>query len=172
MRCALSEIIELGVGLTTFSGYFSDRRSAEFKDHVIDLLRHGVKLKCYVLDPNSRIAEMYAEDRKEINLVQEIRDSIKKLQLQSEEFSSLNLKGSLEVFVYNSLPYFHVMCVDPETDNGRMTVSQYMPGIARAEMPIMQFSKTSNPKLFSKYLLSLKNLDEKSSFIAQIPKNP
>ena len=69
MQSAQEEIIELGVGLTTFTEYFTSRRRSEFKDHVMKLLEHGVNFKCMLIDPDHRIARVYAQDRNEPNLI-------------------------------------------------------------------------------------------------------
>lgn len=158
MQNVTSEVIELGTGLTTFSGYFTSRRPAEFKNHVIELLKRGVTFKCLALDPDSAIAEMYAKDRQEENLIQDIRNSIGELQKQREEFLKRGLKGLFEIYVYNHFPYFHAVCVDPYSDKGRMTVSHYMHGMARAEAPVMQFSKSQNPLMFNKYKIAIEKL--------------
>jgi hypothetical protein len=48
----------------------------------------------------------------------------------------------LELFGYSHIPCFHAVCVDPRTELGRMTVSNYLHGIKRAEAPVFQFSKS------------------------------
>jgi len=158
MQGANSEVIELGTGLSTFAGYFTNRRPAEFKDHVVELLRRGVTFKCVALNPDSTIAEIYANDRKEENFIQDIRNSIKELKRQRDEFVARGLKGSFEVYVYDHFPYFHAVCIDSMSDHGRMTVSHYMHGIARAGTPVMQFSKSLNPVMFNKYWSSVEKL--------------
>ena len=158
MQGANFEVIELGTGLTTFAGYFTNRRPAEFKNHVVELLRRGVTFKCVALNPDSPIAEIYAKDRKEENLIQDIRNSIKELQRQRDEFVARGLRGSFEVYVYDHFPYLHAVCVDPMSDHGRMTVSHYMHRVARAGTPVIQFSKSLNPVMFKKYWSSVEKL--------------
>jgi class 3 adenylate cyclase len=158
MKNARSEVIELGIGLTTFTGYFTNRNSKEFKDHVIELLSHGVKFKCLALNPDSPAAKAYAADRDEKDLVQGIRKSLDQLRSLKEEFISRKLKGSFDIYLYSHFPYFHAVCVDPTNDWGRLTVSPYMFNTARADTPVMQFSKLSNPAMFDKYWASLRKL--------------
>lgn len=158
MQGAKSEVIELGTGLTTFAGYFTNRRPAEFRNHVIELLRRGITFKCLALNPDSPIAKIYVKDRREETLLQDIRNSISELQRQSDQFASLGLKGSFEVYVYDHFPYFHAVCVDPMSDDGRITVSHYLHGIPRADTPVMLFSKSLNPLMFGKYWSSVEKL--------------
>jgi class 3 adenylate cyclase len=155
---AKQEITELGVGLTTFTDYFVSTRRSEFKDHVVKLLENGVNFKCMLLDPNFRMAKEYARDLNEPNLIKEIESSIRELKKQQREFAGLNLAGSFEIRAYRKLPCFHAVCVDPEADVGRMTVSHYLHGVRRAETPVFQFSKTVNKIMFEKYWLSMKEL--------------
>ncbi len=165
MKGAGTEVIELGIGLKTFTSYFYGRKAADFKEHVIELLRQGVNLKCYLLDPKSEVAKIYAKERREPHLIQEIENTIEKLHHLEEEFAALNLKGVLEIYVYDSFPCFYVMCVDPLSDNARMTASPYMPGLLRADMPVMQFSKALNSQLFSKYWIAVQEITGKSKLM-------
>ena len=158
MQNARYEIIELGTGLTTFTGYFTNRRPAEFKDHIIKLLQQSVTFKCMLLDPDCNIAKEFAKDLKERTLIKDIRCSIRELKKQQNEFESLNLKGSFEIYVYRHAPYFHAVCIDPETEAGRITISHYIHGLHRAEAPVFQFCKALNKEMFAKYWLSTKEL--------------
>ena len=158
MQNAKREIIELGTGLTTFSGYFTSRRPAEFKDHVVKLLRQGVTFKCALLDPDCSMAKEYARDRGEKTLLEDIRKSIEELTKQQNEFKSLNLKGSFDIYAYRHFPYFHAVCIDPKTEEGLMTVSHYLHDTRRAETPVLQFCKALNNEIFAKYWTSIKKL--------------
>jgi class 3 adenylate cyclase len=158
MQNAESEVIELGIGLRTFTGYFTSRRRTEFKDHVLNLLQRGVDFKCMLLNPASSIARIYAKNRAEKTLCKDISFSIRELKRQQQEFDSLKPKGSFEIVLYAHLPSFHAVCVDPQTDAGRITVSNYLHGVFRAEAPVLQFSKVSNKEMFSKYWLSMESL--------------
>jgi class 3 adenylate cyclase len=158
MQNAKQEIIELGVGLTTFTKYFTSIRRSEFRDHVVKLLESGVDLKCMLLDPDSRIAEEYTQDLKEPDLTKKIRLSIRELKKQQKEFEGLKLTGAFGIYGYRKFPYFHAVCTDPEADVGRMTVSHYLHGVRRAETPVFQFCKAVNKNMFEKYWASIKEL--------------
>lgn len=109
---AKSEVIELGIALRTFSGYFEQRPSKEFKDNVLELLRRGVVFKCIAMNPDCEIAAKYAEDRDESELLDRIRTSLRNLKALSNEFSQLGVPGKFEIYVYSHVPYFHAVCVD------------------------------------------------------------
>jgi len=158
MQNAKREVIELGVGLTTFAEYFVSRGGYEFKDHVTRLLKRGVNFKCMLLDPNHKVARECRIDLAEPSLVNDIRSSIKGLKKQQGYFKSLKLDGIFEIYAYRRMPYFHAVCVDPETDDGRMTLSHYLHGVRRAETPVFQFCKAVNKDMFEKYWLSIKEL--------------
>jgi hypothetical protein len=158
MQNAQLEVIELGVGLTTFTEYFVSRGGYEFKDHVIRLLKQGVNFKCMLLDPHHEIAKEYGKDLAEPDLINDIQSSIKELKKQQSYFRSLKPDGAFEIYAYRRMPCFHAVCVDPETDNGRMTLSHYLHGVRRAETPVFQFCKAVNKDMFEKYWLSIKEL--------------
>ncbi len=157
-QSATSEVIELGIGLKTFSGYFFQRRSEEFKDHVIELLKKGVNFKCIMLNPDSQIASTYSADCGEPDYVNDMRRSLDKLKRIKKEFQGMNLSGRFDIYIYNKLPTFHAVCVDPSTPNGKFFISHYMYETERAETPGISFSKFSNPELFEKYYNSIQQL--------------
>jgi len=158
IQTAKCEVVELGIALRTFSSYFEQRASYEFKDHVLEILRHGVVFKCVAMDPDCEIAAKYAEDRGETELLDRIRSSLKFLKALSNEFKQLALPGKFEVYVYSHVPYFHAVCVDGDEANGRMFISPYMYATKRAETPGFEFSKSEHAVMFEKYWASMKKL--------------
>lgn len=158
MKSAQHEVIELGVGLTTWTGYFINRRSSEFKEHVIELLRQGVRFKCVALNPDCPIANFYAKDRSEPHLVEGIHSSLRTLQEMRNEFESAKLAGTFEVYVYDHFPYFYAHCIDADGPYGRMHVSHYMHKTTRAETPVMELSKSSNERVFEMYWKSISSI--------------
>ena len=158
IQTANYEVVELGIALRTFSSYFEQRASYEFKDHVIELLRRGVVFKCVAIDPDCEIAAKYAEDRGEPELLDRIRSSLKILKALSDEFRQLRLPGKFEIYVYSHFPYFHAVCVDGDEANGRMFISPYMYATKRAETPGFEFLKSKHPVMFEKYWTSVKEL--------------
>jgi hypothetical protein len=99
IQTAKCEVVELGIALRTFCGYFEQRASYEFKDHVLELLRHGVVFKCVAMDPDCDVAAKYAEDRGETELLDRIRSSLKFLKTLSNEFKQLGLPGKFEIYI-------------------------------------------------------------------------
>lgn len=148
---ANSEVIEFGLSLSTFASFFEQRPVHEYKKPVMDLLRRGVQFRCLVLDPDSDIAAIYAQDRGEMDLVEKIRNSIKTLSQLKDEFKNSGLLGTFEVYTYSHFPYCYVLLVDPKEANGRAYVSHYMHATKRADTPIIEIHKASNPVLFEKY---------------------
>lgn len=157
-RNAKYEVVELGIALRTFISYFEQRPSHEFKDHILELLRHGVVLKCIAMDPDSEVAKKYAEDRDEKELLDRIRTSLKALLTLRDEFKQLNIPGKIEIYAYPHIPYFHAVCVDGDKANGRIFISPYMYATKRAESPGFEFSRSEHQVLFNKYWVSVKNL--------------
>lgn len=162
MQTAKREVIELGIALHTFSGYFEYRASYEFKNYVLELLRHGVVFKCMAMDPDCDVAVKYAEDRGEPELVDRTRTSLRTLKALSDEFKELRVQGRFEVYVYSHVPYFHAVCVDRSETNGRMFISPYMHATKRAETPGFEFLKSEHQVMFEKYWTSVKKLLDSS----------
>ena len=149
---ANSEVIEFGLSLSTLTGFFEQRPIHEYKKPVMELLQKGVQFKCSVLDPDSQIATIYAQDRGEVNLIDSIRASVTKLSQLRDEFKSYGLAGTFEIKTYSHFPYCYVLLVDPQQADGRAYISHYMHATKRADTPIIEVHKASNPVLFEKYL--------------------
>jgi hypothetical protein len=155
---AKSDIYEVGIALNTFASFFDQRPLHDYKKPVMDLLRNGVKFTCLVLDPDSQIANLYSIDTGEKNLVQKISSSIEKLNNLKNEFKKLELKGDFNIYKYNHIPHCYILLVDPEEINGRAYVSHYIFSSKRADTPILEIHKSSNPVIFEKYFTMVKNL--------------
>ncbi len=156
---ARSEVIEFGVGLQTYVSYFLSRRSGEYADHVVALLRRGVRVKCAALDPDFEGASLYCADRGEPEYADAIRAMIPKLDRIRGEVLARAGGGSFELYLYAHLPSFHAVVVDGADERrARMTVSNYLFGIPRSRCPVLQFSKSSSPTLFATYWGSIQRL--------------
>ncbi len=158
IQTAKCEVIELGIALCTFSSYFEQRASYEFKDHVLEILRHGVVFKCVTMDPDCELAAKYAEDQADTEFLDRIRSSLKFLKALSNEFKQLELPGKFEIYVYYHVPYFHAVCVDGDETDGRMFIHPYMYATKKAETPGFEFSKSEHPVMFEKYWASVKKV--------------
>ena len=150
-QSAESEVIEVGIALRSFSGYFEQRPAHEFKQPVMGLLRKGVNFKCLALDPDSEIAKQYATDRQEPALLDNIRRSLERLCRLRDEFKNLGLPGAFEVYTYSHFPYCYILLIDPESPNGRAHISHYMHATKRSETPVIEVHKSVSPLLFERY---------------------
>ena len=164
LSSATEDIIELGIGLSSFSDSYYRQRSTEFKDKLIYLLRKGVIIRCVILDPDSRIARTYLRENKELSYLQRMKESLKKLVDIKAEFHGQGL-DNFKIFAYNAIPTFHASCIDIDKPFGKISVSHYLPETLRSENPVIQFSKYSNPELFEKYKSIVKNLLSNTSEI-------
>jgi len=153
-----SEVIELGIGLRSFSGYFFRKKPEDFKEPVLDLLGKGVVFRCIMVDPDSSIAKEYAKESGDSDYLDAISRSRERLTELSNEFREMELPGRFDILLHSRIPYFHAVCVDPDLPQGRMYVSHYLYGTRRSEAPGILISRLSNPKLFEKYLTSMRNL--------------
>lgn len=157
---AQKEVIEVGVRLKTFSEYFTSRNEKEYKTHIISLLQKGVNVKGYLLDPEANEARLYFEDRAraqsfESDAISESKKVVERLKSLVKELEQMRLPGSFEIYLYKHIPYNHFLAVDTNTPGGKMMVSHYMYGVRRAECPVWEFTKKSQPALFRKYMESL-----------------
>lgn len=160
IKNAKKEIIEVGIRLHTFSQYFTSRRKSEFRDHIEQLLKKGVNMKCLMMDPYSEMTRLYFMDRakaspdeaKAFDQMPEILDDLKKIK---DELNQLGYAGRFELFTYENFPYNHYMMVDPDEDNGKLLLSSYIHGIRRAHCPVMEIRKNTAGVTFNTYLKSL-----------------
>lgn len=151
------DVLEIGIRLREFTSYFSSRNPEEFKNFVLGLLKKGVNLRCFALDSDWALKNLPILDN-EKKYYQEIPYTLNDLLTFSEEATKMNLPGSVQVFTYQHIPLFHVQCTDGDSPEGRMTVSNYLYGIKRSQCPIIQFSKESEPTMFSTYWESVQNI--------------
>lgn len=167
---AVSEVIEFGLSLNSFSNYFYTRKEAEFKAPVEALLNKGVNFKCYLLDPDSNEARLYFEDRKkyveeDARGIEKIKNSIERLQKMHNEFKATGFSGQFEVFKYKHIPQNYFLVVDGSKLGGKMMVSHYLYGELRANCPVMVFPKDGHRDLFRKYWNALDKLTQKAKKI-------
>ena len=171
LSTAKKEIIELGVTLNSFTSYFLNRKDAEFKDPILQLLDKGVTIKCYLLNPNSNEALHYFNDRKmvlpeEANGVEKIKGIIPKLKSIQTELNEEQSNGSFEVYTYKHIPNNHFLSIDGgDRLNGKMMVSHYLYGERRAKCPAFEFTRKDNRSLYLRYWNSLKHVIKDASRI-------
>jgi hypothetical protein len=165
LESAQSEIVEMGLRLRTFTDYFFSRNEHEFALPIKRLMKRGVKLKLYLLDPESNNARLYFDDRslapgheqekESPEVIQKVLANLKNLRRSLE---AEDLADQLEVYTYRHIPYNHFLIVDGKTRAGKMMVSHYMYGVKRADCPVVEFSKQTNHDLYRKYWKSYQDL--------------
>jgi hypothetical protein len=159
------EVIELGIALSTFSSFFIQRPEHEYRKPVINLLKSGVNFKCLVLNPDSEIAKIYANNTGEDKIPDKIRASKEDLKSLQVEFKEMGCKGNFDIYQYSKLPYCYMLLVDPSDSSGRAYISHYLYGLKRADAPILEVHKKNNPILFDKYYSMAKELINDSKLI-------
>lgn len=161
MSTAAKEVIEVGVRLNSFSFYFVSQNEKAYKSHIINLLKRGVNVKGYLLDPESNEARLYFEDRARVqgfekDSIGEIKKVIERLREVSAEMEALQLKGKFEIFLYKHIPCNLFFAVDGgEKEGAKMIVSPYLYGVRRANCPVFEFSKKDQPQMFRTHWESL-----------------
>jgi class 3 adenylate cyclase len=155
IKNAKSGIIEVGAGLNELVSCFFSKNPTVYKNHVRELLRKGVSFKCLAVDPEWILTKMKCEDEEDKKYFMDIPQNLNRLKEIQEEFADEKLDGSFEIFVYKNIPLFHATCVDPENDEGRLIISNYLSGIKKSLYPVLHFTKISNPMMFKTYLSSI-----------------
>lgn len=163
-NAAQKEVIEFGITLSTFSSYFISRSEATFKSHIIQLLKDGVNVKCYLLDPDWHGTHMYFTDREPIikegdTGANRIWSSLRKLKIISAEIAALAYPGQFEVFTYRHFPNNYFLAIDStEKKVAKMMVSNYLFGERRADCPVMEITRKDQLVLYMRYLSSLQKI--------------
>lgn len=168
METAEEEIIEFGTTLNAFSNYLLSNKAKLFKLPIKNLLEKGIKFKCYLLDPEWNGTSFYCGDRE--NAIKEgqpgiekIRTSLRRLKQVQKEFALEGLATHFEVFTYRHIPHNYFMILDKNQNaNAKMMVSNYLYGMRRADCPVLEFSRQSNPILFQRYLTSFEKLTKQA----------
>lgn len=162
---AQKEVVFLGARLNQFSSYFINRKDADFKEHIINLLKKGVFVKCYMADPDSNNARFYFEDRSSVLPKEKygervIPGVIADLLEIKKELNRLVPQGKFGIYTYNHLPTAHYISVDTETAMGKMLIANYLFGIPRSKVPVIEVHRQYDARLFDLYKRSLMALIE------------
>jgi hypothetical protein len=154
------EIIFLGVRLRQLVSYFTNRKDADFKDHILNLMSKGVKINCYLADPDSNLTRAYFNDRALILPKEAFGDAlipqiIEDLQKIKNDLSQCGTKGEFRVYTYKHYPTTHFLAVDRNTIEGKLLVSNYVFGVPRSKIPVIEVYRQYTPNLFEMYNYSL-----------------
>lgn len=164
LSTAKKEIIEFGLTLNSFSSYLLSRKSKDFKEPLLELLRQGVHIRCYLMDPDWSGTSRYFDDRvvainEGLHGIDKIKASIQKLKVFHQEIATFNHPGTFEVFKYRHFPNNYFLIIDQEDHaSAKMMVSNYLYGLQRAMTPVMEFSRAEQSTLFIRYSESFKKI--------------
>jgi hypothetical protein len=168
MQTAHEDIVQLGIRLHTFVGYFENRASSEFKQPITQLLSKGVNITVFLLNPDSEAGQAYARLHRQPNLLESIKESIRILQSLQQEFGRKGLNGTLTIYLYNELPYGEILMIDKERHNSAAAFSPYLDfpddnnpeASRRANNPTLIIHRGSNPQFFARLLLVIQHLQD------------
>ncbi len=162
-RNAKSEVLEIGTGLTAFAKSFTGQRPGEFQDHIAALVRRGVSVKCYAVDPHYEPAQRYLRECGDRQYESDILRARKQILAERRRLLACGTAGSLEYYVYSRIPFFHCLCCDSDDPaDGSMLFSYYLPGVPRASCPVYLISRASEPELYDKHLASVRLVQQHS----------
>lgn len=156
MDHAQQEIIEIGTGLASFAKYFTSMRADEFRDPLRQMLKRGITLKCFALDPDYEPGIAYLREQGDEHYALEVESARRRIMAERRACASLGYQGKIEYHLYRRIPSFYCLCVDPkDRANGRMEFSPYVGGHSRSAYPVQQLSRQSYRDLYDKYLTSV-----------------
>lgn len=169
-RRARYEVIEIAATLHALSFYYESIAGKEYSDHVKDLLRNGVNIKLFLLDPDSVFAKTYNEStEEEDDILEKIRESITKFSEIIQKYNAETYPGRIELYMYTDMPFYNGVFLDinrSEAELGEIFVSHYLHKMPRSENPGFSFKKCTEPELFEKYHTSICRLIERSKKIS------
>jgi hypothetical protein len=147
LKTAKVDIVDIGSALRTCSGYLiSTRRPAIYRDTVLNLLRQGVKYKCYLLNPDSESTEICSKRLGE-NLSEKIRNSVKDFKKFQEDNKELAV--NLELYFYDKDIGQAILGVDSHGNDGLLLYSPIVSPIIggrleRADLPHYLVSRANS----------------------------
>jgi hypothetical protein len=154
IESAKIEVIEVGISIRTFVGYFNSRPAIEFRDPFVRLMRARVKVRCLLMDPDWS----FSREVEGAELPNRIRASLGALHDLNENFSKLGIERPIELYLYRSMPHFAAICIDGDSEGGKMLFSPYLHRMNKAEAPCFFITRKSNPIMFTKFWDSINNL--------------
>jgi class 3 adenylate cyclase len=161
---AKSEIIEIGIGLTSFAQYFTGQKPEEFRDPIRRLVRGGVNFKCFALDFTHGPGRAWLAEQDNQDYPDEATIARRRIEDEAKQYRYEEYRGRLTYHTYKRVPGFWCLGVDVEDQlDGRMFFAPYLMGVPRSALPVVQVSRTSNPELYEKYLQSVRALRAASS---------
>lgn len=170
---AKEEVIEIGLRLNSFTNYLTSMNATVYKNPILELLKKGINVKAYLIDPDSNEARLYFIDRGQHQPLEnkgtdDVKRIIEKLVDVVTEMNDHGYPGKFHIYKYKHLPYANFFVVDGGTKKGKMIVSHYIYGVKRADGPSWEFSKQSNNHLYAIYWESVQKYIENAVPITEI----
>lgn len=168
---AQEEVIFMGVRLKRFAGYLIGRQDNEFKVPLMKLLKQGVMIRCYLLDPDWEHTTTYFEDRSvgipiEKKSPNEIADVIEEIRYGLKDIEKEEWGKNFELYTYAHFPQGYYLAVDGSTDNGKLHFAPYLFGMLRKDVPVVEVKKVNETILFEKLWSSLNKIRSDAKLIS------
>jgi class 3 adenylate cyclase len=161
---AQEEIIEIGIGLTSFAKYFTGENPDSFRDPIRQLVKRGVNFKCFALNPAYQPGIEWLGEQANSNYAEEARIAREMLIAEKHHCKSERYRGTFEYYTYDRVPEFWCLGVDVnDAVSGRMFFASYMMGVPRSEMPVTQISMFTYPALYKAFLRSIEAVRDAST---------
>ena len=92
---AKSEIIEIGIGLTSFAQYFTGQKPDEFREPIRNLVRGGVNLKCFALDFGHEPGRAWLAEQDNQDYPDEAAIARRRIEDEAKEYRYQEYRGRL-----------------------------------------------------------------------------
>ncbi|MFJ6544076.1 hypothetical protein ACIQMP_25990 [Streptomyces sp. NPDC091385] len=149
---AQREIIEVGVTLRSLAGLYVSRPAPDFTAPVRRLLAQGVHITYIVADPASPLFTAYAESVGDPAMPDRAAEAARQLLRVAQGFAAEGHPGRMAVHLTRQLPTSYVSLVDPDSETGYCRTAHYLPGVRRADMPVLDITRAAQPELFERYV--------------------
>lgn len=149
---ASSEVVWVGIGLTTLAGYFKHNNPHEYISNVISLLKSGVNVSYYLLDPGYKPGRVYVRTRLDAGYARDMKSAISTLRVEAASLNKMGMQGRASVHLYRLMPEFHALAVDlADPASSRIMMSPYLHGVPHQQSPVYLLSRQANTTLFDTY---------------------
>lgn len=162
LHAAREKCILLGIA---HGGWCKDKR---FTPTLEERINHGLLFKMYFLDPNSKAAELRAEEEKRQRNSRDTKNEIMLSIAKMRDFRQKldpALRDRLLLYVYTATPSCGLMWIDQT-----MLVTHYLAGLPDETSPALRLTPPESGiegSLYSTYAKNLEEIDKTSTIIAE-----
>ncbi|MET8978465.1 hypothetical protein ABZX85_22895 [Streptomyces sp. NPDC004539] len=142
----------MGITLRSLTGLFVSRPEHDFTDPVRQLLRRGVHITYLVADPDSPLLAAYADSLGDSGIPARAAEAARQLSRVAADFAAEGHPGRMAVRYTRQLPTGYLSLVDPDGTTGRCRTSPYLPGVRRADSPVLDITRAARPEVFARYV--------------------